>query len=74
MMQDRSSIFYMLRVTSEDDKFQAKMKLATDTGVRKTILCRSDWEKFREKCMLVKTKLKYRPYGTESRLPIRGRA
>ena len=74
MMQDRSSIFYMLRVTSEDDKFQAKMKLATDTGVRKTILRRSDWEKFRDKCMLGKTKLKFRPYGTESRLPIRGRA
>ena len=73
--QDKSSIFCRLGVTShDDDQFQAKMKLATDTGVRKTILCRSDWEKIRDKCVLVKTKLKFRPYGTENRLPIRGRA
>ena len=52
----------------------SKMKMATFTGVRKTILCRSDWEKIRDKCMLVKTRLKFRPYGTENRLPIRGRA
>ena len=73
--QEERSIFCRLKVTSDDDdKFQAKMKMATDTGVRKTILCRSDWEKIRDKCMLVKTRLKFRPYGTENRLPIRGRS
>ena len=52
-----------------------KISLATDTGgVRKTILRRSDWEKIKEQCKMVKTKLKFRPYGTSVRLHIRGRA
>ena len=71
----KESIFCRLKVTShDDDKFEARIKLATDTGVRKTILNRSDWFKIRDKCLLVKTKLKFRPYGTDHRLPIRGRA
>ena len=71
----KESIFCKLKVTShDDDKFEARIKLATDTGVRKTILNRSDWFKIRDKCLLVKTKLKFRPYGTDHRLPIRGRA
>ena len=42
--------------------------------MRKTILRRSDWEKIKDQCKIVKTKLKFRPYGTSVRLPIRGRA
>ena len=69
------SIFCKLKVTSPDDThFDSKIQLATDTGVRKTILCRADWEKIKDKCRLVKTKLKFRPYGTMCKLPIRGRA
>ena len=71
----KESIHCRLKVTSHEyDKFEARMKLATDTGVRKTILNRPDWEKIQDKCQLVKAKLRFRPYGTEVRLPIRGRA
>ena len=73
--ESRDSIHCKLKVTSHDDnKFEARMRMATDTGVRKTILNRADWEKIRDKCSLVKTKLRFRPYGTSHRLPIRGRA
>ena len=73
--KNKDSIHCKLKVTSHDDNtFEAKMRMATDTGVRKTILCRSDWEKIRDKCQLVKTRLRFRPYGTDNRLPIRGRA
>ena len=71
----KNSILCKLQVTGPDDGQKcAKINLATDTGVRKTILCRSDWEKIKDQCRLVKTKLKFRPYGTSCRLPIRGRA
>lgn len=71
----KDSIHCRLKVTSHDShKFEAKIRLATDTGVRKTILNRSDWEKIRDKCRLVKTRLKFRPYGTDHKLPVRGRA
>ena len=62
-------------ITSDDDEvFEDEIRFATDTGVRKTIINRSDWEKIRDKCLLVKTKLKFRPYRTDELLPIRGRA
>ena len=73
--KNKDSIYSKLKVTShDDDRFEAKMKMATDTGVRKTILNRSDWEKIRGKCQMVKTKLRFRPYGTGQRLSVRGRA
>ena len=71
----RKSIYCRLGITSDDDEvFEDKIRFATDTGVRKTIINRSDWGKIRDKCLLVKTKLKFRPYGTDELLPVRGRA
>ena len=58
----------------KDPAMKCQIKLATDTGVKKTILNRLDWERIRDGCHLVKTNLKFRPYGTTTRLPIRGRA
>ena len=52
----------------------AGFKVATDTGVGKTILSRADWRKIEDRAEMVKTRLKFRPYGTEQQLPIRGRA
>ena len=52
----------------------AGIRVATDTGVGKTILSRADWSKIKDKAKMVKTKLKFRPYGTEQQLPIQGRA
>ena len=48
--------------------------MATDTGVRKTILNRRDWLKIKDRTKMVKTRIKFRPYGTDTQLPIRGRA
>ena len=48
--------------------------MATDTGVGKTILIRTDWRKIENECRMVKTKIKFRPWGTDQKLPIRGRA
>ena len=49
--------------------------LATDTGVRKTILNKDVWDKIKADCTLVKTSKGFRPYGLSSyRLPIIGRA
>ena len=74
--EKKSSIFTTLGVTGpeEEDTFEAKIRMATDTGVRKTILNRSDWKKVQDKAMMVKTKIKFRPYGTDTHLPVRGRA
>ena len=58
----------------EGDTTEVMIKVDTDTGVRKTILNRKDWFKIRDECLLVKTKIKFRPYGTDKRLPVRGRA
>jgi hypothetical protein len=57
-----------------DVTFEAGIKFITDTGVRKTIVNRSDWDRIRDKCKLVKTTIQFRPYGTTSRLPVVGRA
>ena len=69
------TIFCKLKATGVvDSGVTSTIKLATDTGVRKTILTKSDWEKIKRGCNLVKTKLSFRPYGTQVRLPIIGRA
>ena len=71
----KNSILCKLKVTGPDEgQNWKKISLATDTGVRKTIVRRSDWEKIKDQCKMVKTALKFRPYGTSVRLPIRGRA
>ena len=58
----------------EGDTEEVKIKVDTDTGVRKTILNRKDWFKIKDDALLVKTKIRFRPYGTKEHLPIRGRA
>ena len=69
------TIYTKLKIAPmEDNKVEHSFCPATDTGVRKTILCRSDWMKINKKSKLYKTDIKFRPYGTGIQLPIRGRA
>ena len=35
---------------------------------------RTDWFKIAEECRMVKTKIKFGPWGTDQKLPVRGRA
>ena len=63
-----------LGVTKQGDSFRgAKIEVLADTRVRRTILNLGDWEKLRWG-ELKKTKLRFRPFGTNQYLPIRGRA
>ena len=54
--------------------FKAKFEPLTDTGVRRTIINRTDWNRISGACKLLPTKLKFRPYGTNKQLPVIGRA
>ena len=72
----KDSIYTSLMIASHDDEnLQSgiRIKVATDTGVRKTILNRRDWRKIEDNCLLTKAKIKFRPYGTNMHLPVRGR-
>ena len=63
-----------LGVAKQGDSFRGvKIEVLADTGVRRTILNIGDWEKLGGG-ELKKTKLRFRPYGTNQYLPIRGRA
>ena len=69
------TIYTKLKIAPmEDNKVEHSFCPATDTGVRKTILCRSDWMKINKQSKLYKTDIKFRPYGTGVQLPTRGRA
>ena len=69
-----SRIRVSLGVTKQGESFKkAKIELLADTGVRRTILNLGDWEKLGGG-ELKKTRLKFRPYGTNHYLPIKGRA
>ena len=57
----------------EEQEFGTRIQVATDTGLGKTILNRTDWQKIENECRMVKTKIKFRPWGTDQKLPIRGR-
>ena len=48
----------------------AGIRVATDTGVGETILSRADWRMIKDKAKMVKTKLRFRPYGMEQQLPV----
>ena len=50
------------------------MEMATDTGVRKTILNYTDWKKIKKSSGVVKTSKRFRPYGTPTNLNILGKA
>ena len=58
----------------EDDRHECSIRPITDTGVKKTILCRSDWAKIARYGQVLKTSTRFRPYGTSVQLPIRGKA
>jgi hypothetical protein len=51
-----------------------QIKLATDTGISKTLLNRNDWESVKKDCTFVKTSKRFWPYGTAYHLPIKGKA
>ena len=61
-------------MTGLEKQQQQRVEIATDMGVKKTILNRSDWEKIKKSCHMSKTKVRLRPYGTKVTLPIIGRA
>ena len=72
----KDSIYTSLTIACHDDENHQsgiKIEVATDTGVRKTILSRRDWRKIEDNCLLTKAKIKFRPYGTNMHLPVRGR-
>ena len=58
----------------EDNGHECSIRPITDTGVKKTILCRSDWAKIAKYGQVMKTATRFRPYGTSVQLPIRGKA
>ena len=58
----------------EDDAREVSIQPVTDTGVKKTILCKSDRDKIGRYGRVVKTDTKFRPYGTSVQLPILGKA
>ena len=69
------TIFTAIRIKSSQENGKGKkVTMATDTGVRKTILNRSDWLRIKDTAKMVKTRIKFRPYGTDIQLPIKGRA
>ena len=57
----------------EGDSREVSIQPVTDTGVKKTILCKSDWDKIGRYGRVVKTDTKFRPYGTSVQLPILGK-
>merc|ERR1712015_417525 len=67
-----SRIRVSLEVKQGDSFRGVKIEVLADTGVRRTILNLGDWEKLGGG-ELKKTKLRFRPYGTNQYLPIRGR-
>ena len=48
--------------------------MVEDSGVSKTLLNLNDWLTIKNQCELVKTSKGFRPYGTNHKLPIIGRA
>ena len=68
-------IFTSIEIKGDgEQKFNTRIQVATDTGVGKTILNRTDWFKIADECRLIKTKIKFRPWSTDQKLPVRGRA
>ena len=52
---------------------ESAVELSTDTGVRKSLINKHDWNKIKSSAKLVKTSKLFRPYGTTYHLPIIGR-
>ena len=69
------SIAAKIKVTGLSKSNEGKeVQLATDTGISKTLLNRSDWESIKDCCTFVKTSKRFRPHGTAYHLPIKGKA
>ena len=64
-----STILTEIEISDINGEGGKKIKLATDTGVSKTILNRKDWEKIQNRCKLIGTKIRFRPWGTQEQLP-----
>ena len=58
----------------DDNGKEVSIRPVTDTGVKKTILCKSDWNKISKYGQVLKTSTKFSPYGTSIQLPIQGKA
>ena len=69
-----STILTEIEISDINGEGGKEIELATDTGVSKTILNRKDWEKIQNRCKLIGTKIRFRPWGTQEQLPIMGRA
>ena len=63
-----------IRAYETTDGSEETVSLSTDTGVRKTLWNKTDWNKIKSHATLVKTSKLFRPYGTQYHLPIIGRA
>ena len=61
-------------VSGLEQQDSTKLNLATDTGISKTVLNRTDWLKVKPQCKFVKTSKRFRPYGTSYHLPIKGKS
>ena len=57
-----------------NSQVEQQMKLATDTGISKTLLNPQDWNKIKHDCKFVKTSKRFCPYGTMYPLLIKGKA
>ena len=65
-------IMVTVAINGRKASMEAKqMQIATDTGVNKSILNRTDWLKIKSSCEFVKTSKRFRPFGTAHKLPIR---
>ena len=63
-----------LKIKPHNAHNESDVHLATDTGVRKTLINKTDWLKIKNNADLVKTSKRFRPYGTQYHLPIIGRS
>jgi len=73
--QEEENIVAKVKMAAmEDNGREVSIRPITDTGVKRTILCKSDWAKISEYGQVKKTNTRFRPYGTSVQLPIQGKA
>ena len=53
-----------IKAYESKDGIDKEVNLSTDTGVRKTLLNKVDWNKIKASATLVKTSKLFMPYGT----------
>ena len=72
--EEENTVAKIKMAAMEDNGREVSIRPITDTGVKKTILCKSDWAKISRYGQVKKTSTKFRPYGTSVQLPIQGKA